>query len=259
MTIFAAPPSVPPELNDCGFYHAMDLPGIGLQRGSWDLRAGYDAYFGNHDFTGERVLDLGSANGALVFEIERRGAREVVGFDLPDGAIYDTRLPTDEATIAEFREWIKRVKRGFWLAHALLQSRARVAYGHVGSLPDELGQFDTIMMGNILQHLRDPIGAVLQAVQRTRCIIITEADWLPGVGDDLPCMLMYDIPFPFSWYQVKPRLLQLLLEKWGFADQTLTWHTQTMINAPMFDDDTRIRWEECAVPTTHYTLSARRA
>lgn len=256
--IFAAPPAVLPELTDCAFYHSMDLPGLGLQVGFWDLRDGYDAYFGGHDFAGERVLDLGTASGALAFEIERRGAREVVGFDLAEGLLYDCRLPTDAETMAEFRGWIHRVKNAFWLARNLLESHVNVVYGHVGKLPSQIGTFDTIMMGNILQHLQDPIGAVLQAAQHTNHLIITEADWLPGVGDELPCMVMYDVPYPFSWYQVKPRLLQTLLQRWGYTDQTVTWHTQTMLKAPTFDERVRVSWEETRVPASHFTLSARR-
>jgi SAM-dependent methyltransferase len=251
-------PATPPTLEDCGFYHSIDLPGLGLQVGTWDLRGHYDDYFGGHNFAGERVLDLGTASGALAFEMERRGAREVIGFDLDDGLTYDCRLPTDQVTLADFRNGVKRIKNGFWLARRALGSQVGVVYGHVGNLPAGLGQFDTVMMGNILQHLQDPVGAVLQAIQRTGHIIITESDWLPGLGDDLPCMLMYDIPNPFSWYQVKPRLLQDLLRRWDFTEQTLSWHTQVLLQSPQFTEDGNVSWEQSGVPTRHFTLSARK-
>src|SRR4030095_945047 len=145
-------------------------------------------------------------------------------FDLDDGISRDCRLPTDAATWAEIQRWVARVKNGFWLARDLLGSRVNVAYGHAGNLPADLGWFETVMMGNILQHLQDPIGAVLQAARHSDHLIITEADWLPEIGDDLPCMVMYDLPNPFSWYQVKPALLQMLLKRWGFIDKKLNWH-----------------------------------
>lgn len=153
-TVFASPPTVRPSLEDCAFYHSIDLPTLGLQVGSWDLRESYTAYFGGHDFAGDRVLDIGTANGALAFEIERRGASEVVGFDLKDGFSYDCRLPADAATLDEMRRWVARVKNGLWLARDLLGSRVKVAYGHAGSLGADLGWFDTVMMGNLLQHLQ---------------------------------------------------------------------------------------------------------
>jgi len=71
------------------------------------------------------VLDLGTASGALAFEMERQGAREVVGFDLDDGQNYDRRLPVDVAASREFRDWVQRVKNGFWLARGLLGSQVK--------------------------------------------------------------------------------------------------------------------------------------
>jgi SAM-dependent methyltransferase len=257
--LFAEPPAVLPPLESCSFYHTMELPGHGIQHGSWDLRHGFDAYFGGHDFTGERVLDIGTSSGALAFEIERRGAREVVGFDLDDDLVHDCRLPTDDATRDELRTWVRRVKNAFWVSRAALGSRVKVAYGHAGRLPEGLGRFDTVVMGNILQHLQDPVGAVLQAIRHTDHLIVTEADWLPGTGDDLACMVMYDLPHPFSWYQVKPKLLQILLQRWGFSNQTVTRHTQTILRAPVFDEQHRVSWKTEEVPTPHYTLSALRS
>jgi len=256
--MFANPPTSLPSLEQSRFYHSIDLPGSGLQVGLWDLRGKYDEYFGGHDFSGERVLDVGTASGALAFEIERRGAREVVGFDLDQDNAYDCRLPTDAGTLAEFGRWVTMVKNGFWLAHALLDSEVKMVYGHAGDLPDELGWFDTVMMGNILQHLQDPIGAVLKAVSHTNHLIITEADWLPGVGDDFPCMIMYDVSKPFSWYQVKPGLLRLILDGWGFTKQTLTWHAQVMLRDLSVDEENRGSAGDSRIPVRHYTLSARR-
>ena len=63
-------------------------------------------YFGGHDFADERVLDIGTASGALAFEMERRGASEVVRFDLEDGYSYDCRLPAEAETLDEMRRWV---------------------------------------------------------------------------------------------------------------------------------------------------------
>src|SRR5262245_31646076 len=258
-SLFAEPPAVLPRLEDCRFYHSIDLPGYGLQTGFWDLRGRFDEYFGGHDFAGERVLDLGTASGALAFEMERRGAREVVGFDLEDGVVYDCKLPPDRARFENSQAGVSNIKNSFWLAHSALKSRVKAVYGHLNRLPADLGRFDTVMMGNVLQHLQDPVGAVLQAIQYTDHIIITEADWLPGIGDDLPCLVMYDIPNPYSWYQVKPALLQNLLRRWNFTDQTLTRHTQVILQGPQYaEGGGLVAWKDFGIPTNHFTLSARR-
>ena len=109
---YALPPAEPPALTDCRFYHSIELPGIGLQQGYWDLRGGYDDYFGGQDFSGERVLDIGTSSGALAFEIERRGASEVVAFDLDEGLTYDRRLSTAETVLTKFRAGIALVSEG---------------------------------------------------------------------------------------------------------------------------------------------------
>ena len=54
-----------PLLEDCYFYHTMDVPGAGLVTGEWDLRNGVDAYLGHESVAGKRVLELGTASGFL--------------------------------------------------------------------------------------------------------------------------------------------------------------------------------------------------
>ena len=63
----------------------MELPGVGVVGGQWDLRETIEDYLAAFPFAGKRVLDVGAARGFPSFEMERRGA-EVVSFDMsPDG------------------------------------------------------------------------------------------------------------------------------------------------------------------------------
>ena len=63
----------------------MELPGVGVVGGQWDLRESIEDYLAAFPFAGKRVLDVGAARGFPSFEMERRGA-EVVSFDMsPDG------------------------------------------------------------------------------------------------------------------------------------------------------------------------------
>jgi SAM-dependent methyltransferase len=258
--LYVAPPEVLPDPAACNFYHRLDLPGLGAVGGQWDLRGGYDAYFGGHDFLGERVLDVGTASGALAFEIERRGAAEVVAFDLDEGATYDCRLPVDAAALEAFRDGVRQVKNGFWLAHGLLRSHVKVAYGDATALPEELGRFDTIVLGNVLQHLQNPVGAVLQAIARTDHLIVVEADWTPQevAAEDFAGMVMFEAANPFAWFQVRPGLLRRLLERWGFTEQRLGHHEQLLVSAVGFTDDGRVVHERPGTRVAHFTLSARR-
>ena len=61
------------HVDDCFFYHTLDLPGIGLVEGQWDLRGRFDDYIGDVDLRDKTVLDVGTANGFLTFEAEKRG------------------------------------------------------------------------------------------------------------------------------------------------------------------------------------------
>ena len=150
---------------DCFFYHTMELPGIGLVEGQWDLRGNVDAYLGHVDVRGKRVLELGTASGFLCFEMERRGAA-VVGYDLSETDAWDI-VPTggraSASTSDDKRESIRRLNNAWWLAHRLLGSSAKVSYGSVYALPADLGPFDVATFGSILLHVRDPFLALQRA------------------------------------------------------------------------------------------------
>src|SRR5436190_20625460 len=72
------------RLEDCFFYHTMDLPELGVVHGHWDLRGRFDDYLGGVSVAGKSVIDIGTATGFLSFESEKHDASKVVSFDLSD-------------------------------------------------------------------------------------------------------------------------------------------------------------------------------
>jgi len=159
-------------LSECNFYHKIDLPGLGEVGGDWDIRGCAGAYLGNHDFSGKRVLDVGTASGFLTFEMEKRGA-QVVSFDMDDGEKWDVvphyKIQSDLPRIRNgLKHASRRLKNGYWLAHRLLGSKARVSYGNVYAMDDRLGQFDVVYYGMIIGHLRDVFQALYQGALRCR-------------------------------------------------------------------------------------------
>jgi hypothetical protein len=42
-----ATPRLITDINECGFYHTMDIPGYGVVKGLFDLREGVREYLGN--------------------------------------------------------------------------------------------------------------------------------------------------------------------------------------------------------------------
>src|SRR5207249_1313277 len=89
------------------------------------------------DWKGKRVLDIGCRDGALSFEAERLGAREVIGidFDLP-------------------RENIEYLCRS-------LNSKVRFEERDLFDLrPETYGSFDVVLFAGVLYHLRYPMYAL---------------------------------------------------------------------------------------------------
>jgi SAM-dependent methyltransferase len=167
------------RLEDCFFYHAMELPGFGLVPGQWDLRGRFDEYIGGVDVAHRQVLDIGTATGFLSFEAEKRGATRVLSFDMSDPRqqaflpFKDKLYYRDPARWAEqYSAEIEQWKNAYWLCHRLLGSKAEVYYGNIYSLPAELGRFDVAIVGSVLEHLSDQITALASIARLTRETIV---------------------------------------------------------------------------------------
>ena len=60
------------KLEDCYFYHTMDLPTYGTVTGEWDLRGKEDLYLGHKSVDTKKVLDVGTASGHMCFYMEKK-------------------------------------------------------------------------------------------------------------------------------------------------------------------------------------------
>jgi tRNA (mo5U34)-methyltransferase len=145
------------------WWHVIEIaPGL-TTPGSWDLRPTAAQMPWPHRMSGARCLDVGTMDGFWAFEMERRGAAEVIALDLVDPARQDPfpdgRWPTTTAP-ASLRG------RTFAVAAELLGSGARHLDLNVYDLdPDVVGTFDVVVMGFVLQMLRDPLRG-LEAIRR---------------------------------------------------------------------------------------------
>jgi hypothetical protein len=247
-TIYA-PPLTVDNPNDCYFYHSIDLPGHGLITGDWDLRANVDDYLGRVDVKGKKVLEVGTANGYLCFEMERRGA-EVTGYDLSPAHDWDY-VPfngkVDEDLIVKRKDNIRRLNRAWWLGHRCFNSRARVVYGPVYQIPESIGPVDISTFGAILLHLRDPFLAIQKAANITRETIIV-TDLMPSYFSQSPTFGRYRLykhlfwqilkpsmvfmPDPATkspndtWWNLPPKTICHFLNMLGFQNQQVLYHTQ---------------------------------
>jgi SAM-dependent methyltransferase len=143
------------------WYHTLELPGF-TTTGMFDLRPYVRHYGLPESLSGKRVLDVGTWDGFWAFEMERRGAEEVVALDLDDERELDwpprRRTPNLEAQRGA----------GFELASELLDSRVeRVVRSIYDATPDELGTFDVVFCGSVLIHLRDQLLALERIAELT--------------------------------------------------------------------------------------------
>jgi SAM-dependent methyltransferase len=179
--LFAEPMSVN-NPSECVFYHSLDLPVSGPQKGHWDLRGQFDRYINSVKLSGRTLLDVGTASGFLSFEAEKLDAARVVSVDIRGAECLD-RLPfVQNAAFRNRAQWEEgankfhdAIKRSYWLAHREFRSKAEAFYGNAYELPESLGQFDVVLVAQILVHLRDAIRALTSIARRCReTLIIAE-------------------------------------------------------------------------------------
>lgn len=147
------------------WYHTMDIaPGV-TTPGWFDLRHVVDSWPWP-DLRGKRCLDIGTYDGFLAFEMERRGAAEVVAIDVEDHLLWDWPPDYRAADLPRDPGFSGPPKgAGFRLARELMGSSVDWRPVNVYDLdPDVIGTFDVVVMGSLLIHLRDPLRA-LEAVR----------------------------------------------------------------------------------------------
>lgn len=146
------------------WYHTMELAPNVVTPGWFDLRPIADDVPWPA-LAGARCLDVATYDGFFAFEMERRGAAEVVATDIPEHADWDW-LPRDRAAgLATVQGMAGQKGLGFQVAHRMLGSSARRELVNVYDLDAAtIGTFDVVVLGALLLHLRDPFGA-LEAIR----------------------------------------------------------------------------------------------
>lgn len=147
------------------WYHTIDVaPGVTTQ-GWFDLRPVVDA-MPWPNVRGKRCLDIGTFDGFFAFEMEKRGAAEVVAIDVEDHLLWDWPPDYRGPELARDPGFSGPPKgAGFRLIRDLTDSKVDWRPLSIYDLdPQEIGTFDVVVLGSLLLHLRDPIRA-LEAVR----------------------------------------------------------------------------------------------
>jgi tRNA (mo5U34)-methyltransferase len=163
------PPLTPDDPRLEGWYHSIELaPGVSAQ-GVYDHAPVLDQYGFPASLSGTRALDVGSSDGFFAFELEARGASEVVAYDLQrmeDGDWFSAGPgPSGEQPFSS------RID----LAIAERGSAIRRIPGSVYDLdPATAGMFDLVFCGSLLLHLQNPLGALARLRSVTTGLAIVE-------------------------------------------------------------------------------------
>lgn len=238
--LYAKPKDIT-ALDECYFYHTIDLPVHGTIHGSWDLRGNLDAYLGFVDFRRKKVFDAGAGNGLLSFTAEQKGAREIIAFDLAQHEEWDhvpyaeTHLVhTGNATFPEIknnrRQHLAQLNNGFWFCHKALCSQVKMLYGNIYNIPKEVGPVDIALFGAILLHLKNPLHALEQAAKLpAETIVVTDICW-PQLNNDLPLCMLLPSPVPpltfDTWWMLTPALISQYLKILGYTEININYHHQ---------------------------------
>lgn len=228
--LYASPQQVT-DIKDCLFYHTVELPHYGIKEGAWDLRGGMDEYLGGVNFNGKKVLELGPANGALCFEMEKQGA-EVICYNLSEDYEWDA-VPYSQY---DYKEYIvnkklntKKLNNAYWLSHRVLKSKAKVVYGHIYDVPHSIGAVDIVTFGAILLHIRDPFLAMQRCTAFAKeKVIVTEL--LPVEDQGEPTLQFLpnfkELSYKSMWWSISPELIVRYLGVFGFEKSNITYHKQ---------------------------------
>ncbi len=167
------------------WYHTLELAAGVVTPGWLDTRQVVGAIPFPASLAGMRCLDVGTFNGFWAFEMERRGADEVVAIDLLDPRQADWPAGSDPQAIANIGRR-HAGGAGFEIAKRELGSAVRRLDRSIYDLDQrEVGRFDLVYLGSLLIHLRDPV----RALERVRAVC--DGTLIVVDGIDVPLSVLF--------------------------------------------------------------------
>jgi tRNA (mo5U34)-methyltransferase len=201
------------------WYHRIDL-GDGIETPGHFRMAEYLRHYHLPErLDGKRVLDVGASSGFFAYEFERRGAKEVVGVELPSWADHDWtpryRREFEQKSAADRQNIDREVMRdGFTVVgEALGSRRVRRIWKTIYDLREaELGTFDIVFSGAMLMHVRDPILGIQRMRECCRPdgrLIVSLSSYQSDAAE--PVAKFVGEWNQCNWWQMSPRCLDEVL------------------------------------------------
>jgi tRNA (mo5U34)-methyltransferase len=215
-------PELSAEVQTLRWYHTIELPGGVTTPGEYDTRRALARVPFPDRLDGCRCLDVGTHDGFWAFEMERRGAEEVIAIDLDDPTRVDISDPVP-ASLPEAAMADRRARPGaFACAHRALDSRVSRRDLSVYDLDrSAVGELDFAFIGTLLLHLRDP----LRALSAVRSVLRPAGRLLVNDSVSLSLSLLHPrrpvhnltlLPGRPFWWEPNAQGLRRYVEKTGF-------------------------------------------
>ena len=191
------------EVAQLDWYHTLELaPGV-VTPGWLDTRSIVGEIPFPESLAGKRCLDVGTFNGFWAFEMERRGASEVVAIDVLEPRAWDWPARAEPETVDAIAAR-QAGGRGFAIARRALRSSVERLDLSVYDLdPETVGGFDVVYLGSLLIHLRDPVRALerVRSVCAGSLIVVDGIDlFLSIVHRRRPVATLEGFGRPWWWY-----------------------------------------------------------
>ncbi|MGZ6791324.1 MAG: class I SAM-dependent methyltransferase [Mycobacteriales bacterium] len=202
------------------WYHVVDLePGVATP-GWIDLRPHVGATRLPASLAGLRALDVGTFDGFWAFELERRGA-EVIGIDIDQIPPPDTPRSRWARVQAELGGAVPGT--GFELLRRWFGSTVERRSVNVYDLTTEAvdGPVDLVFLGALLQHLRDPVGAlerVREVLAPDGTLVLFEVVDKKLSRSSEPLAKLRINETTFTWWYANRACLRAWVQAAGFRD-----------------------------------------
>ncbi len=200
------------------WYHTLEFPDGTVTPGYYDTRGVPGQVPWPGPLTGLRCLDVGTFDGFWAFEMERRGADEVVAIDIDDPHALDWPYDFRRSGPEEIEKWQSQRGPGFAEASRAMGSSVKRLVCSVYDLnPEEHGTFDLVLCGALLLHLRDPVRALerMREVCRGSLLLIEALDpTLELLTPRVPAARL--VPHIDQWWRVNKEGLKEMARKSGF-------------------------------------------
>jgi tRNA (mo5U34)-methyltransferase len=196
------------------WYHSIDLGNGIVTPGFVDHRDQVQLYQLPKSLAGARCLDVATWDGFWAFEMEKRGAAEVVAIDVARTSEMDLPFRAREKMLRDGTDAVTGA--GFRLAHEVLGSKVKRITSSVYDLSPELvGQFDVVFMSDLLLHLRDPqlaLDRVRSVCRGTLYLADIYHTGLEGFGE--VCLAEYPLWVPGEYVWWLPSVKTLMRMAW---------------------------------------------